>query len=66
MWNGIFHVNDAVQNHNVIGYSLLVMIVIFATCVAVDNIRIVLMEKLVCKSKVYRMACGKIEAFYKE
>lgn len=66
MWNGIFHVNDAVQNHNVIGYSLLVMVVIFAVCVAVDNIRLVLMEKLVCKSKAYRMVCGKIEAFYKE
>lgn len=66
MWNGIFHVNDAVQKHNVIGYSLIVMVVIFAVCVTVDNIRLFLMEKLICKSKTYRRVCGKIAEYYKE
>lgn len=64
LWNGIFQVDASVENGNMIGYSLLVIAVIFAVSVCVDNIRIFVMDKLVCKCKVYRMICGQLQKFY--
>ncbi|MBQ2405990.1 MAG: acyltransferase, partial [Lachnospiraceae bacterium] len=66
MWNGIFHVNEAVKNDNVILYSLIVIVTIFIVCVVIDQLRILFMKKVICLSKIYRITCEKIAKFYKE
>lgn len=64
MWNGIFHVNAAVENQNVIGYSLAVILLIFAICVLADNFRIFVFDRIIYRSNVYKKVCKKIEGFY--
>lgn len=65
MWNGIFQVNASVENGNIIGYSLFVTAVIFVACVCIDNIRILITDKLIYKNKLYFMVCQKLQKFYK-
>ncbi|MDE7324477.1 MAG: acyltransferase [Lachnospiraceae bacterium] len=64
MWNGIFQVDASVENGNIIGYSLLVIAVIFAVSVCVDNIRLLVLDKLICKCKAYHMVCKRLCEFY--
>ncbi len=64
MWNGIFQIDVSVENGNVIGYSLFVMAVIFVVSVCVDNIRLFVMGRLVCKCRAYQMVCGRLRKFY--
>lgn len=64
MWNGIFQVDASVGNGNVIGYSLFVMAAIFVVSVCVDNIRLFVMDRLVCKCRAYQMVCGRLRKFY--
>lgn len=66
LWNGIFHVDEAVKNDNVILYSLIVIVTIFIVCVVIDQLRILFMKKVICLSKIYRITCEKIAKFYKE
>lgn len=64
MWNGIFHVDAAAGQGSIVGYSLLVIAVIFAACVCIDNIRLFITERLVYKSRLYLMVCQKLQEFY--
>lgn len=64
MWNGIFQLDAAVKNGTIIGYSLLVIAAIFAVSVCVDNIRILVMDKLVCRCKAYHWVCKRLGRFY--
>jgi len=66
MWNGIFQVNLAVETGHAIWYSLVVILVIFVVCVCIDNVRIVTVDKVVFKSKIYSKLCGRLEDFYKK
>lgn len=64
MWNGIFQLDAAVENGTIIGYSLLVIAAIFAVSVCVDNIRILVMDKLVCRCKAYHWVCKRLGRLY--
>ena len=66
MWNGIFQVDKAVKQENIIGYSLIVMALIFFICILVDILRIAAAEKFVYPSSGYQKICDKIRAFYKD
>lgn len=64
MWNGIFQVDAVVKVGNIISYSLFVIAIIFAVSVCLDNIRIFVMDKLICKGKAYQIVCKRLEIFY--
>lgn len=66
MWNGIFQIDKAVKQKNIIGYSLIVMAALFFICILVDIIRIAAVEKFVYPSSGYHKICDKIRAFYKD
>lgn len=66
MWNGIFQVDDIVRRggQSIVGYSLLVIIVIFVACVCIDNVRLWVMETFISKSKAYNRLCERIRRYY--
>lgn len=66
LWNGVFQVNVAIKMGNIISYSLIVIAVIFAVSICFDNIRIFVMNKLICTSKVYQIVCKRVKIFFSE
>ncbi len=64
MWNGIFRVDQEVNNGNVIGYSLMVIMAIIFMCVIIDQVRMALFNKYIYESKIYRYVCKKLDSFY--
>ena len=64
MWNGIFNINSNVYKGNIIIYSVIVISIIFAAGVLIDNIRKFICSRFIYKTQMYKLICDKIEKYY--